>query len=251
MRTLFIAVAAVVVLLIVAFVVWHRRVTAQRAAALESVARGIRELRLRASRPVPMHAVSEHAGRIPAEFPAITEDLRNEGFRILGDVEEHDFDGRLAGRLRWFTSADTRIYGWFGIAHGSPVMLLLSEDAGGGFVATIRSPHSPGPVVPSTVRELRIRWEEGLGEAIAGHRAALQTMSAPMGVADLDGALASLRRLKEHVGAWRARQDPETLLEADVRNIVGDQFDDLGPTLVALVQLLETIHAEMDGPVHA
>lgn len=238
----FLIVGAVVVLLIVAFVVWQRRAVRRQAEALEKIARGVRELRVR-SRLVPtMNRVSEHGGEIPAEFASITQELQGEGFRVLGDVEEIDLDGSVAGRLRWFTSADNTVWGWFGVAHVvHPVMLLLSEDAGRGFAATIRSPHAPSTVVPPTVREFRLRWEEGLEAALAGQRAAVAAMSAPVRVADLEGALGGLRRLKEHVTAWRAQQDPETLLEADVRNIVGDQFENLGPTVITLVQVLETI----------
>jgi hypothetical protein len=244
MSKVLIGTVAIIVVLIALFLVWRRRALARRMAAIESVARGIRELRMRASRQPPMNPVSEQSGTIPSEFAPITDELKQEGFRMLGDVEELDYDGGMVGRLRWFTSSDNQIYGWFGIAQGHPVMLLLSEDAGRGFAATVRSPHAPSTVVPDTVREFRIRWESGLGEALTGHRAGLHAMAAPVRVTDLAAALASLNRLKEHVAAWRARQDPDTLLQADVRNIVGTQFEDLQPMVLAFVEVLETIDAE-------
>src|SRR5687768_15111907 len=104
MSTLVIVVA-VVVLLVVAFVVWQRRAVKRQADAIEKVGRGVRELRVRARLMPTMNRVSEYAGEIPPEFASITEELQGEGFRMIGDVEEMDLDGQLAGRLRWFTSA--------------------------------------------------------------------------------------------------------------------------------------------------
>ncbi|HEX6589596.1 MAG TPA: hypothetical protein VF039_11270 [Longimicrobiales bacterium] len=239
MNTLFV-VAAVVVLLIVAFIAWQRRVVRRQAEGLEQVARGIRDLRTRSKVVPTMNRVATEGSGVPAQFAPIQAELEREGLRMLGDVEELNLDGSVAGRLRWFASNDGTIWGWFGLANGVvPVMLMLSEDAGRGFTATIRSPHAPSTVSPETVRELRLRWEEGLDAALDGQRAAVTAMAAPVRVTDLDGAIASLHRLKEHTNAWRTQQDPDALLEADVRNIVGDRYDELGEPVMALVAMLE------------
>ena len=245
------SIAVVVVLLIVAFVAWQRRAVRRQAEGLEKVARGIRELRMRARLVPTMNPVSAAGADVPAQFASIQAELEREGFRMLGDVEELDLDGTVAGRLRWFASSDGAIWGWFGLANGVvPVMLMLSEDAGRGFVVTLRSPHAPSTVGPESIRELRLRWEEGLDVALDGQRAALATLAAPVRVTDLDGAIASLHRLKEHASAWRAQQDPDGLLEADVRNIVGDRYDELGEPVMALVAMLEMLD-NPDRPLSA
>ena len=238
----------VVVLLIVVFVVWQRRAVRRQAEGLEKVARGIRDLRMRARVVPTMNRVATEGESVPPQFATIAAELEREGFRMLGDVEELNPDGSVAGRLRWFASADGTIWGWFGLANGVvPVMLMLSEDAGRGFTATIRSPHAPSTVSPETVRELRLRWEDGLDLALDGQRASVAAMAAPIRVTDLEGAIASLHRLKEHTNQWRTQQDPDALLEADVRNIVGDRYDELGEPVMALVAMLEAFDTSIGG----
>jgi hypothetical protein len=115
----------------------------------------------------------------------------------------------------------------------------------------VRAPDAPSVAVPENVRQIQVRWEEGLDAALRKHGSGLAELRDPVRVADLSSARASFGRLYTHVGAWRSTQEPERLLEADVRKIAGPRFDDLGPTLIAIVRALDDVEgamAEMKAP---
>jgi hypothetical protein len=93
--------------------------------------------------------------------------------------------------------------------------------------------------VPDTVVHQRLDWEEGLGPALGRHATAVPAMGEARPVAGPEGALEGMSALKAHVATWRAAQDPDELLRADVKKILGDRFEDLGEAMVMLVRMEE------------
>jgi hypothetical protein len=223
-----------------------RDFTRKRAEALQTVARDIRKLRHLATVAPRMAPVQEAGEPVPEGIEPIMRDLEAARFRRLGDVVESLEDGTKVGVLRWFTAHDGVVFGWTGLVQGvTPVMLLLSEDSGAGFVATMRTFGAPLVAGPPAVREQQLTWEEGLGPALHAHREALTTFAAPVAVGDLPSALASLARLYAMKKTWRSDQDPEALLEADVRKIAGARFDEFGPLLIVMIKALDDVDAAM------
>jgi len=139
-------------------------------------------------------------------------DLEWSGLEPVGDLHELGEDGRPAAAVRWFVSRQGGVWGWLGLSPTGPAMLLVSQVPGAGFVTTLRSP--PAPSAVAAMRE-------------------------PTPVEGLEGALEGMAALKAHVPAWRAAQDPDELLRADVKRILGDQFEDLGEAMVMLVRMEE------------
>jgi hypothetical protein len=52
-------------------------------------------------------------------------------------------------------------------------------------------------------------------------------------------------RLRAHARAWRAAQARDALLEADVRKILRERYDQLGETMVLLVGALEEVRTAL------
>jgi hypothetical protein len=238
-------VGGVLAVALVALALWWRGQVNRQAAAIQSVAENIRLLR-RMAGSVPRLEPATASTPIPEGLGSITAELERTGYRRLGDLVEHFPGGGVAGVIRWFVSPDGRTYGWAGItAMGPAATLLVSEDPGTGFVTTLRAPEAPSVAVPENVRQIRVDWEEGLDAALRAHGSGLAELRNPVRVTDLSSARASFGRLYAQVGAWRSIQDPERLLEADVRKIVGPRFDDLGPTLITIVRALDDMESTL------
>jgi hypothetical protein len=223
---------------------WRQHVRRQ-AAALQSVAENIRLLRRMAGHVPRMEPVTASTP-VPEGLGPITRELEAAGFRRLGDLVEYLPDGAVAGVTRWVVSADGLIHGWAGVTpQGPAATLLVTEDPATGFVTTLRGPDAPGVAVPPNVIQQRVPWEAGLDAALERHRAELAQLTNPVRVSDLASAQGSFGRLYGQVRAWRSTQTPEQLLEADVRKITGARFDDLGPTLITIVQALDDVESAM------
>jgi hypothetical protein len=228
----------VLVVLVLAAVVWLRRGARDFGASLEGIVRGIVLLRR-------MAGVTPEYVPLPAGAPEVPDlaraepDLERAGLHPVGDFHEIGPAGTPAGALRWFVSRDGTVFGWMGLGPTGPAMLLISEIPEVGFVTTLRAPHAPSTATPPTVVHERLEWDEGLDAALARHKDGVARTGEPLAVEGLDGALEGMDALKAHVAEWRAAQDPEDLLEADVRRILGDRFEDLGEAVVTLVRIAE------------
>ena len=231
-------IAAVAVASIAGIVWLWRRSISKQADALMRVADGIVFLRKSAGVTPRMVPVGRSAER-DAQKAATTAELEAAGFRMLGDVEEFNRDGTSAGIARWIVSNDGIVFGWFANIPGGPVMLLVSEDAGRAFATTIRSAPAPGVTIPETVHRTDIGLDEPLATAIDIHRREVSAFRQPVAVSSLDEAFACLRRMGDHIGAWRSRQEPDSLLESDVRNVAGEHYAAVGQSLIDLVNIKE------------
>lgn len=232
--------AAAVGALALAAVLWFRRGARAYRASIEAIVEGVIQLRAMAGaspRLVPLPVGSPEA----ASLDAAGEELTRADLRAVGDFHELGSDGQPAGAVRWFVSGDGGLVGWLGVTPAGPAMVMISEVAGNGFVVTLRSPHAPTTATPPTVVEDRLEWSEGLDAALVRHRAAVGRLGAPVPAGGMADALRSMDALKAHIARWRAAQDPDQLLEADARKILGDHFDGMGEAVVELVRVAESM----------
>lgn len=240
MGTVLTWVAVVVCAFALAGVLWLRRGLRAYRSSLEGIVQGIVRLRGLAGR-------SPRLVPLPAESPDVTPlermvpDLESADLHAVGDFHALDEGGRPAGAERWFVSGNGALFGWLGVTPASPVMLLVSEIPGRGFVTTLRAPRAPSTATPPTVAQQRLDWDEGLDAALRRHLSAIAQMGRPASVEGLEAALGSMDALRAHVAEWRAAQDPAELLEADVRKILGERFDSMGDTVIGLVRLAEEL----------
>lgn len=205
---LLLAVAAVVA------VAWSAQGARAQREALEGVARGIAKLRRMAGvapRFAPLPGDAQEVPRLERAEP----ELERSGLVPVGDLQEMGEDGRPAAAVRWFVSRQG------GVRHHAALAPC------------------PSTAVPDTVVHQRLDWEEGLAAALGRHATAVAAMGEPRPVAGPEGALEGMSALKAHVATWRAAQDPDELLRADVKKILGDRFEDLGEAMVMLVRMEE------------
>lgn len=238
MLAVVIGIALLLLVVLVVVVALMARGAGRGGAALEEVARGIAKLRRMAGvapRYAPLPGDAQEAPGLERAEP----DLERSGLVPVGDLHELGEDGRPAAAVRWFVSRQGGVWGWLGVSPAGPAMLLVSQVPGAGFVTTLRSPPAPNTAIPDSVVHQRLDWEEGLASALGRHATAVAAMGEPTGVKGLEGALEGMAALKAHVAAWRGAQDPDELLRADVKRILGDRFEDLGEAMVMLVRMEE------------
>jgi hypothetical protein len=235
---------AVVILCAVALavVLWLRRALGAYRTSVEGVLQGIVRLRKMAGKSPRLEPLSPHSPDVVPLERAVP-DLESADLRPAGDFIELDEQGSPAGNERWFVAGNGVLFGWFGVTPAGPVMLLVSEVPGHGFVTTLRAPHAPSTATPPTVVQQRLEWDEGLEAALERHLGAVARMGRPAAIGNLDAAFGSMAALRAHVAEWRAAQDPNELLEADVRKILGDKFDQMSE-MVGLVRLAEQLERE-------
>jgi hypothetical protein len=220
-------------------IVWlWRRSISKQADALIRVADGIVFLRKSAGltpRLVPVARTEER----DAQLAEMSAELEAAGFRMLDDVEEYNRDGTSAGVARWMVAVDGKACGWFARIPGGPVLLLLTADAAGAYAITMRSAPAPGLTIPETIRRTDVGLDTSLTAAVDIHRREASAFTQPVTVQNLNDAFACMRRMNEHLGAWRSRQDAAGLLESDVRKVAGEHYASMGQTLIDLVNIKE------------
>lgn len=243
MSTVLVWVAIVLCAIALTVVLWLRRGLRAYRASLEGIVQGVLQLRRMAAASPRLVALPEESPDVPPLERAEPR-LEAAGLYPVGDYHELGEDGRPAGAVRWFVSDDGTVLGWLGLSAAGPVMLLLSEIPGRGFVTTLRAPPAPSTAVPPSVVQERLEWDEGLDAALERHAAAVARMGAALPVEGLEEALGCMDALKAHVAAWRAAQDHAGLLEADVRKILGDSYENMGETVIGLVRLAEELAAQ-------
>lgn len=173
-------------------------------------------------------------------YEAAVRELDAHGFTMLGDKVEVRADGTAAGVSRWFVDGNRTVCGWFGVIRGhtiNPVMLLFSESDAGSFFATLRGGSTLSVAQPPTVHKAYCEWGEGLARQLEHHHALLSQASNAGAatlrrVQSIDDAVGSVIRLRQSVTAWRARQSPTFLLNQDVRSVLEDRFEEVGPELI-------------------
>jgi len=184
---------------------------------------------------------------IPADarplFQAAQQEMTAAGLTVLGDLMEIHPDGTPFAPTRWFIDDTRAVCGWFGVLRNpetgsvNPVMMLFSESASGHFFVTGRGTTSTALVQPPTNHSAFGEWDDGLVTTFGRHRALLagEGMTALRQDASLDAGPALVGRLRDSTARWRTAQPQQQLLERDVRALVGDKWEYLGPTVLRLM----------------
>jgi len=157
------------------------------------------------------------------------------GMTALGDFVEHPVGRSASGALRAFVDPDATTFGWLARAGGGggPVVAILMSTTPDDVYVTRHTPARGGQLSAAPWAHTDdAPYTLGLTAAIARHRArvAAQGLTAVHTLADMQ---AELRRVRARTIAWRQSLTPDTLLDRDLRSILGAKYDALGPRLAA------------------
>ena len=217
---------------------------------LERLASRVAEMRRLATQATRRRPVGPEDARLAAPhdlLEAVERELSEQGLLVLGDLVEERPDGSPAGITRWFVDPGRTVCGWFGVARTresgaiNPIMMLFSEADSGEFFVTGRGASSRTLARPPSVHRTFLGWSDGLARVLEQHRAHVAQGASGGGAAlrrveRIDEAVALLGRMRESTARWRASQPPAALLEEDVRLVLQERSEDLGPHLVRLMR---------------
>jgi hypothetical protein len=120
----------------------------------------------------------------------------------------------------------------------TPLMMLFSEARSGEFFLTGRGTAGVSLAKPPKLAREYLHWNDGLGRTLERHRASTAAAAKAGTLLRMDGideALDLLARLRKSGSDWRSLQDADTLLELDVRAVLGKRYDELGPEVIAVL----------------
>ena len=157
------------------------------------------------------------------------------GMMALGDFVEVPAGRSASGAMRGIADRDGKTFGW--VAKAGPkgvfVMMLVSASDTDTYL-TVLSPKAGGLIAsPPFVHREHIPVLGGVGAALTRHRDRISQVTGLASVTTLDELQAQLRQVRGRSREWRAAQAPATLLDADLRSILGARYDQLGPKLAA------------------
>ena len=154
----------------------------------------------------------------------------------LGDFVEHPAGRSPSGALRAFADAEGTTFGWIArAATGTgPVVALLMSTTPDDVYVTRHTPARGGHLAAAPWSHTEdAPYLLGIGPAVERHRARVASVKGLTVVRTLEDMQAELRRVRAKTIAWRQAQAPHTLLDRDLRAILGAKYDALGPKLAA------------------
>lgn len=194
------------------------------------VATSIATLRTLATRTEVLQRPAGPGDRLPpaeqAMIDACLDTLTGLGARRLGDFVEMQAGGAPAGIVHWFVTNPPTTCGWVAIAGRAkrvPLVLFLSHSAGGHHLLTRRGAANVGHLAgPPTVHRLTVGGQLPIAHALARHQQELTRIGASplLPIDDIAAALKLRDDVRDAQRAWRQRQPPEALLDADVRTML-------------------------------
>jgi hypothetical protein len=192
---------------------------------------GIRAARALRSRPViyrvPLSDDTDLLARLPrlGEHEAM---LVSNGFFPLGDVVMQSGAARI-GIMRAFVDEGRTICAYLIIPSGSPsrVVLLLESYSPSGEFSTFRRPHADLAQPPFSHQQI-VEADLSYAQTAVQHRAFLASKNVEdilVRIGSLDVLLNELHRGETLIREWRAAQQPDALLEADLRALFGPRYE--------------------------
>jgi len=203
-------------------------------ARLALLAEQVRRLRAQALLPMTYTPATNRA--LDASLGAATKEAEGLGFTILGDYVESSELATADRAMRWFVDAAGTTFGWmapFDVSgqHHTVIVLMSHElDA-----QTVTSRQPPASLLsrPPFVEVQTVPPATSLAETIAKHRKRAQlddSDRAFIPVRSAEQAFVEVARMRDKVIAWRRTQPEGELLDADLRALLGAQYDKLvGP----------------------
>ncbi len=230
--------SSVLPLLVVGFVAFALAWWRARSQAVGRLAESITRLRAIVSRPTnrrPAPADHPVLQRRAPQYEQFARDLASDGGVLLGDLEELNPDGSSAGVTRWFHDRTGQVAGWYAVVeHPSavlPAMYLVTELVPTSFVVTHQSLVNRVVAAPPTILREHLQPGQPVQAVLALHRQRLPEGATTVPVATLDEAKASVDRLRAHIQEWRKLQDQDQLIDRDLRQVLGAQYDRVGPAV--------------------
>jgi hypothetical protein len=221
----------------------ERRPNREKLAKLAAAVHSVRAAAMQEQRYQQIPRIEGGTAAGSGYFDATTRELTACGCHELGDVVQQRADGSMTGGARWFADTTGTIVGWFSvIATGTgpvrQVMMIFSEAGNGGdYYVTSRGSPEVASASPPTIHRVRCEWSDGMSRQLEIHRAQIPPARADglTRSATLNDATGVLTRLHSAKAAWRARQPADTLLDLDLRAILGKRYDELAPALKAYI----------------
>jgi hypothetical protein len=216
-----------------------------RLRVVRRVANGVLQLRQLASAPVIRRPVgTDHPalGEHAATYARFDDEVAAVEGTLLGDSEELAASGKSNGVTRWFTDRTGHIVGWFGVGHaaGKPasVVYCITELTPAAYVASSRSPTSRFLCIPPDCSREFLSPGTSLEALLSQHRVRVGRHAGATAslVRNKEEAQATVDRYRDHVRAWRERQDRETLLDQDLRSVLGQHYSRLGPAVARILR---------------
>ena len=158
------------------------------------------------------------------------------GVTALGDFVERPVGRSASGALRAFVDPDHTTFGWLArAAEGrGPVVAILMSTTPDDVYVTRHTPARGGQLSAAPWAHTDdAPYTLGLAAAVERHRARVAAAKGLTAVHTLDEMQAELRRVRARTIAWRQSVAPQTLLDRDLRSILGAKYDQLGPRLAA------------------
>lgn len=156
------------------------------------------------------------------------------GMTALGDFVERPAGRSPSGALRAFADPEGTTFGWLARAAtaGGPMVAILMSTTADDVYLTRHTPARGGHLAPAPWAHIDdAPYALGLPAAIERHRARAASAKGLVVVRTLEDMQAELRRVRTKTIAWRQAQAPHTLLDRDLRSILGEKYDSLAPRL--------------------
>jgi hypothetical protein len=204
----------------------------QRLALLAEQVRGLRERALEriTYRPAPKDALASVLDDVTAEAESL-------GLTMLGDHVEEAKLAALERPMRWFVDGAGTTFGWMapfevdGAKH--TVIVLMSHELDSQTI-TARQPLASTLSRPPFVTLQHVAPATSFQQTLAKHRAKAgleDSERAFIPVKTFEQICHELDRMRDKVIAWRTAQPAGELLDADLRSLLGSQYDKLAPAV--------------------
>jgi hypothetical protein len=198
---------------------------------LTELAAQIRELRAHATSPVSYRATGGDG--LDAELDSTVREAEAAGFTMLGDYLEESpvRDGGMP--MRWFVDARGTTFGWmapFEVKGERQIVLVLMSHELSTQTITARAPRASALSRPPFVHARHVELSASLADTVAAHRAAANLDDDSRGfvpVKTFEQLRHELERMRAKVIAWREAQPRDELLDADLRMLLGGQYERL------------------------
>lgn len=201
---------------------------------LAVLAAQIRELREHAMQPLTYRSTANPA---LDELDALTREAERAGFSMLGDFVEESSVRESGMPMRWFVDSRGTTFGWmapFDVAGRRELVIVLMSHELATQTITSRAPKASALSRPPFVQVQHVALGTSFADTVAQHRELAQLDDDTRGfvpVKTFEQLGHELDRMRSKVIAWREAQAREELLDADLRSLLGAQYERLGPAM--------------------
>lgn len=202
---------------------------------LAFLAAQIRELREHAIKPLTYRPMG--SPELADELDAITREAEKAGFTMLGDYLEESPVRETGMPMRWFVDARGTTFGWmapFEVRGKREIVIVLMSHELATQTITARAPKSSALFRPSFVHVQHVELATPFKDTVAKHRELAKLDDETRGfvpVKTFEQLSHELERMRGKVIAWREAQPKDELLDADLRTLLGGQYNRLGSAM--------------------